>query len=109
MLKVNVVFVLANVVFVMANVVFAKLAIGGRWVGGGGWFWLNIRNGFEEPFNKIQNLNKNINLNFTINIKLNLSVILNLEITATGVVYSALPPRNPITFTIQACSLVTHI
>ena len=43
---------------------------------GGGWggvvfFWLNIRNGFEEPFNKIQNLNMNLNLNFTINIKLN--------------------------------------
>ena len=40
-----------NVVFVWANVVFAKLAIRWGWVGLGGWFWLNIRNGFEEPFN----------------------------------------------------------
>ena len=41
----------------LANVVFAKLAIGWVGVGGGGWvggwFWLNIRNGFEEPFNTI--------------------------------------------------------
>ena len=78
-------------------------------MGVGGCFWLNIRNGFEEPFNKIQNLNMNLNLNFTINIKLNLSLILNLEITATGVAYSVLPQRNPVTFTIQAASLVTYI
>ena len=45
----NVAFVLANVAFVLANVVFAKLFI--RWVGG--WFWLNIRNGFEEPFKNL--------------------------------------------------------
>ena len=50
MLKVNVVFVLAKIIYVLANVVFAKLAIG--WVGGWGWFWLNIRNGSVEPFNK---------------------------------------------------------
>ena len=78
-------------------------------MGVSGFFWLNIRNGDEEPFNKIQNLNMNLNLNFTINIKLNLSHYLSLEITATGVVYSALPLRNPVTFTIQACSLETHI
>ena len=36
-----------NVVFDFDNVVFVKLAIG--WVGG--WFWWNIRNDFEEPFN----------------------------------------------------------
>ena len=36
-----------NVVFDFDNVAFVKLAIG--WVGG--WFWWNIRNDFEEPFN----------------------------------------------------------
>ena len=60
-----------NAIFFFTDVVFVKLAIGlvgrGRWVGVGGFFWLNIRNGFEEPFNKIQNQNMNLNLNFTIN------------------------------------------